>query len=275
MLALAPHAHLFSVGKRCGGPSTAQQVIDQQLVDAARHYQRIVRLKGGDPMLFSRAQEEIDALTAAGIEFEVIPGVTAASGAAAELRCPLTRRTLGRTLLLATPRVAKDAPDSEWVKAVLASDSAALYMAGDALAWVSEQLMAGGADPETPTVVIEDATLPTMRSDAQTLADLRTAPPRRAWWSTSLAHRYCRRRCSALGQSGSCFPAVASQLGALPWSATCAHRDPRRSLRSRNDSGSTGLGGRAVFAALHATGGIPLHSRSVRAHRRGGSCRRG
>jgi len=178
MLALAPHARLVSVGKRSGGPSTAQQVIDQQLVDSARHYQRIVRLKGGDPMLFGRAQEEIDALTAAGIEFEVVPGVTAASGAAAELQCPLTRRKVGRTLLLATPRVAKGAPDSEWVRAVLASDSAALYMAGDGLAWVAEQLMAGGADPETPTVVIEDATLPTQRSDAQTLADLRACPPR-------------------------------------------------------------------------------------------------
>ena len=77
-LALAAHAAKIAVGKRSGRYSTAQKFINKRLVDAARQHAVVVRLKGGDPMLFGRAQEEIEALTAAGIEFEVVPGVTAA-----------------------------------------------------------------------------------------------------------------------------------------------------------------------------------------------------
>src|SRR6185503_14317993 len=77
-LALAARAEKVAVGKRCGRHSTAQRFIDKRLVDAARKHATVVRLKGGDPMLFGRAQEEIAALEAAGVRFEVVPGVTAA-----------------------------------------------------------------------------------------------------------------------------------------------------------------------------------------------------
>jgi len=96
-LALAAHATKIAVGKRSGRYSTAQKFINKRLVDAARQHAVVVRLKGGDPMLFGRAQEEIDALTAAEIEFEVVPGVTAACAASAELGVSLTRRGVART----------------------------------------------------------------------------------------------------------------------------------------------------------------------------------
>src|SRR5271165_6063715 len=92
ILALAVRAEKIPVGKRCGKHSTAQQFINKRLVDAARRYQVVVRLKGGDPMLFGRAQEEIAALVAAGIGFEVVPGVTAALAASAEIGIALTQR---------------------------------------------------------------------------------------------------------------------------------------------------------------------------------------
>ena len=82
-LALAPRAIKVAVGKRCGRLSSAQHFINKRLVDAAREHRVVVRLKGGDPMLFGRVQEEIDALRAAGVPFEIVPGVTAALAASA------------------------------------------------------------------------------------------------------------------------------------------------------------------------------------------------
>ena len=85
IIALATRAEKVAVGKRCGRHSAAQRFINKRLVDAARSHAIVVRLKGGDPMLFGRAQEEIDALNAAGIRYEVVPGVTAALAASADL----------------------------------------------------------------------------------------------------------------------------------------------------------------------------------------------
>lgn len=101
-LALAMNAEHVHVGKRCGRHSTAQHFINKRLIDAARAGHIVVRLKGGDPMIFGRSQEELDALAAAGIEAEVVPGVTAALAAAAELRTSLTRRGSSRSVAFAT-----------------------------------------------------------------------------------------------------------------------------------------------------------------------------
>ena len=104
-LALAARARKVAVGKRCGAHSTAQRFINKRLVDAARKHDVVVRLKGGDPMLFGRAQEEIDALDAAGIAYEVVPGITAALAASAELGMSLTQRGVARSVAFVTPRV--------------------------------------------------------------------------------------------------------------------------------------------------------------------------
>src|SRR5829696_5041385 len=96
-IALAANAERVAVGKRCGKHSTAQRFINKRLIDAARRNAVVVRLKGGDPMLFGRAQEEIDALEAAGVPYEVVPGITAALAVSAELGISLTRRGLARS----------------------------------------------------------------------------------------------------------------------------------------------------------------------------------
>lgn len=102
MLSLCPQAIKVAVGKRCGKLSSAQQFINKRLVDAAKKHQVIVRLKGGDPMLFGRADEEIQALKTAGIEVEVVPGITAALAGAASLQQSLTLRGVSRSVAFIT-----------------------------------------------------------------------------------------------------------------------------------------------------------------------------
>jgi uroporphyrin-III C-methyltransferase len=128
-LALAKGARLVDVGKRYGKVSTEQRFINRALIEAARMHATVVRLKGGDPMIFGRAQEELDALAAAGIDCEVVPGVTAALAAAAALGTSLTRRGIARTVAFLTPRVGRDETSSEWLPAALGADSVVLYMA--------------------------------------------------------------------------------------------------------------------------------------------------
>ena len=124
-LAMAAQALRIAVGKRCGKHSTAQQFINKRLVDAAAKYKTVVRLKGGDPMLFGRAQEEIAALEAAGIVYEVVPGITAALAASAELGISLTQRGVARSVAFATPRVGSGEDASDWVQSLAAADSGA------------------------------------------------------------------------------------------------------------------------------------------------------
>ena len=102
MLSLCPQAEHVAVGKRCGKLSSAQHFINKRLVDAAQKHQVIVRLKGGDPMLFGRADEEITALKQAGIKVEVVPGITAALAGAASLQQSLTLRGVSRSVAFIT-----------------------------------------------------------------------------------------------------------------------------------------------------------------------------
>src|SRR6185503_13428221 len=128
VLQLASRAVKISVGKRCGRHSTAQRFINKRLADAARSHKVVVRLKGGDPMLFGRAHEEIAYLQAHGIRVAVVPGVTAALAASAELAISLTRRGAARSVALVTPRVGEGERESQWIRSVLAADTAAIYM---------------------------------------------------------------------------------------------------------------------------------------------------
>ncbi len=177
-LALAGHSEKIAVGKRCGAHSTAQRFINKRLIDAASRYRTVVRLKGGDPMLFGRAQEEIDALQTAGIQFEVVPGVTAALAASAELGLSLTQRGVSRSVSLVTPRVGDGESASDWVKSVCNADSAALYMAAGQQGALASSLLAGGLPPDTPVVIVENASLPEMTQVATTLGALQGAAER-------------------------------------------------------------------------------------------------
>jgi uroporphyrin-III C-methyltransferase len=158
-LALAERAEKIAVGKRCGKHSTAQKFINKRLVDAARDHSIVVRLKGGDPMLFGRAQEEIAALEAAGVRYEVVPGVTAALAAAADLGTSLTQRGVARSVAFATPRVAEGEPPSNWVQSIAAAVAGAIYMGAGQAAEISAALIAAGKPPTTPIAIVESASL--------------------------------------------------------------------------------------------------------------------
>jgi len=171
-LALAARADKIPVGKRSGRRSTAQNFINKRLIDAAHKHAVVVRLKGGDPALFARAQEEIDALRRAGVGFEIVPGVTAATAAAAELGVSLTRRGLSRHVVFATPRAAKDERGNDWVASVLAADTAVLYMSAGLAQGISADLIRRGKPADTPVALVENASLPERRTLFGTLADL-------------------------------------------------------------------------------------------------------
>jgi len=175
VISLAVQAEKVAVGKRCGRHSTAQKFINKRLIDAARIYATVVRLKGGDPMLFGRAQEEIDALRVAGVGVEVVPGVTAALAASAELGVAPTRRGEARSLAFVTPRLAPGASDNHWVRSVMSADTAALYMAAGEAELIAQALIEAGKPASTPVVVVESASLPSSHSVATTLAGLAEA----------------------------------------------------------------------------------------------------
>jgi uroporphyrin-III C-methyltransferase len=172
VLALAARAEKVAVGKRCGAHSTAQRFINKRLVDAARRHRVVVRLKGGDPMLFGRAQEEIEALEAASIRCEVVPGVTSALAASAQIGASLTRRGVARSVAFVTPRVGADENASEWTAAAVAADSVALYMGAGQAAAIRDALVAKGRSPSTPVAVVRNASLPDASVRRGALADL-------------------------------------------------------------------------------------------------------
>jgi uroporphyrin-III C-methyltransferase len=178
--ALVPHEILFlirtdnkiSVGKRCGKHSTAQRFINKRLLDAARRHRVVVRLKGGDPMLFGRAQEEIDFLAQHGVEVEVVPGITAALAASADLQISLTRRGSARTVSFVTPRIGESEQASRWVDAALAADTVAIYMGAGEAAAIATALIAAGKPASTPVTMVEDASLPSSLASFGTLQQL-------------------------------------------------------------------------------------------------------
>jgi uroporphyrin-III C-methyltransferase len=171
-IALAKRAERIAVGKRCGKHSTAQRFINKRLIDAARKHVVVVRLKGGDPMLFGRAHEEITALREAHIEFEIVPGVTAALAASAELGVSLTQRGVARSVVFLTPRVGVGEAPNEWAQAALAADTAVIYMGAGQAAAITCALLARGMLPSTPIAVVENASWTQQKSYALTLSEL-------------------------------------------------------------------------------------------------------
>lgn len=153
MLELCPQAEKISVGKRSGQRSTAQQAINAQLVECASRYALVVRLKGGDPMLFGRADEELRALEEAGIEVEVVPGITTAVAAAAATKQPLTKRGVSRSVAFFTSSTAPEHPADVDMPD---SDTLVQYMGGREAIITAQRLLEQGRLPDTPVVVIEN-----------------------------------------------------------------------------------------------------------------------
>ena len=168
-----PGAELVFVGKRAGLHSSVQTEINQLLVHHAKRGLRVVRLKGGDPTIFGRLGEEIDVLRAAGIAYEIIPGVTAASAAAAA-GISLTQRTIATSAVFAPGHESAGKDDDakiDWAALAQANATLCLYMGVRRLATVAEQLIIHGLPPATPVAVISDASMPTQHIRLGTLKE--------------------------------------------------------------------------------------------------------
>lgn len=155
---------LVHVGKRSGRHSKAQSEIDRLIVEAACAGDRVVRLKGGDPSIFGRATEEVEACRAAGVDVAICPGVTAASAASAGLCGSLTLRGIARKLVFVTAHArAGEALDLDWKALADPQATLAIYMGKAAAPEVSRQLISAGLPAVTPVALVENASLPDER----------------------------------------------------------------------------------------------------------------
>jgi uroporphyrin-III C-methyltransferase/precorrin-2 dehydrogenase/sirohydrochlorin ferrochelatase len=165
-------ARRIEVGKKAGGPSTAQEEINRILVREALMGHRVARLKGGDAFIFGRAAEEMAAVRAAGIPVEIIPGVTAAHACAASVGLPLTLRRKVRQFSVVTGGTADDVLDLDWQALAQPGQAFAIYMGLASAPVFRDRLIAAGADSETTVVIVENGTLPKERSMQSTLKKL-------------------------------------------------------------------------------------------------------
>ena len=148
-----PHALVRSVGKRCGRKTICQSAIHTLMIDYAVAGLNVVRLQSGDPMIFGRASEEIAALRSAGIQFEIVPGITAALGAAAAAQTPLTQRGVSSAVLLTTYHCAGGCGRNDWQHIAASGATIILYMPGSDYRSISTELCAAGLPEETPCVI--------------------------------------------------------------------------------------------------------------------------
>ena len=181
MLALCPQAILVPVGKRCGQLSSSQRFINKRLVDAAQRYEIVVRLKGGDPMLFGRADEELRALDAAGVPTEVVPGITAALAGAAAIKQSLTLRGVARSVAfitqaqasnIATDSAGQIAPTASLPNAHASADTLVYYMGRKDAVSIAQELIAQGRPMNTPVHLLESVSTSRERVLTTTLAEL-------------------------------------------------------------------------------------------------------
>lgn len=167
-------AERIDVGKRHGHRSVSQEHTQQLLIEAAGQFRVVVRLKGGDPLIFGRGGEEALALHEAGVRFRIVPGVTAAIGAAAYAGIPLTQRGIASVVTLVTGYESADRPDSqlEWEQLARGSGTVVVYMGITRLGEIATRLIAGGRSSETAAAVIENATWPEQRTITAPLASI-------------------------------------------------------------------------------------------------------
>ena len=172
VLALAnPRALTVSVGKRCGVKKITQEEINRLMIEKAQQGVSIVRLKSGDPLVFGRAAEEIDALRAAGIPFEVVPGITAAFAAAASLQCSLTDRRASSSIVFSSGHHAPDGPVEQ------AEPTRIVYMPGRDFSGLAAEWRAAGMSPDLPCVAISRAAQPDQQITVTTLHALASVEP--------------------------------------------------------------------------------------------------
>jgi uroporphyrin-III C-methyltransferase len=171
-----PKAQLHNVGKRCGKKKVTQEEINFLMTALATGGLQVVRLKSGDPLIFGRAGEEIEALRSAKIPFEVVPGVTAALGAAAGAGIPLTHRRGPAALTFVAGHRAANNEEADWRHFVRSGSTLAIYMPGDNYGEIARRLRNAGLRGETPCVLVSRATTAGEQVHVTSVAELAAAP---------------------------------------------------------------------------------------------------
>ena len=177
ILRLVPStAHVRNVGKRCGRKSVQQEEINALLIAFASFGVNVVRLKGGDPSIFGRGGEEMEALRKAGVEFKVVPGVTSALASAAAAQVSLTHRNKSSAVILLSSHPASSEQAVAWPAYVASGATLAVYMPGFNYAETAASLVSAGLKPTTPCAIVSRVTSPQQQVYRTTVADLPSAP---------------------------------------------------------------------------------------------------
>jgi uroporphyrin-III C-methyltransferase/precorrin-2 dehydrogenase/sirohydrochlorin ferrochelatase len=217
VLALVPGStRRIAVGKRCGDHTLAQEAINALMVRLARAGQQVLRLKGGDPYVFGRGGEEAEWLARHGVAFEVVPGITAAAGAAAYAGFPLTHRDFAHACVLVAAHGREGMRALDWPALARPGQTLVFYMGLRALPLVCAELVRHGRAPATPAAVVQQATTPVQRIVAATLAAL----PQRAAQARLHAPALIvvgevvglRERLQRLAADATCVPAPAQAM---------------------------------------------------------------
>jgi uroporphyrin-III C-methyltransferase len=169
-------AQIQNVGKRWGKKKITQEEINFLMIALAESGLQVVRLKSGDPFVFSRGGEEIEALRKANVPFEVVPGVTSSLGAAAAAQIPLTHRRASSALVFVTAHQASQSEAANWSALAASGATLVIYMPGRNYSQVAAKLKAAGLDGETPAAIISQATTPKQQVWVTTVANLHRAP---------------------------------------------------------------------------------------------------
>ena len=173
---ISPAAQLHAVGKRCGEKKIRQEEINFLMITLAESGLQVVRLKSGDPLIFGRAGEEIEALRSAGISYEIVPGVTSALGAAAAAQIPLTYRHTSSALVFLSAHQAAGSEAADWSRLAGSGSTLVIYMPGQNYAGIAARLKAAGLAGGTPCAVISRATSPRQQVHRTTISELPHAP---------------------------------------------------------------------------------------------------
>jgi uroporphyrin-III C-methyltransferase len=163
VLALIGGARVIDVGKRCGTKLLTQQEINSLLIAYASQYEDVIRLKGGDPTIFGRAGEEIEALAGAGIAYEIVPGISSALAAAAAAGISLTDRRSASSVVFTTAHRGVDSEATAWDRLVSSHSTLAIYMPGSSYHEIARQLQDAALSLQTPCVVVSHAGRPTQQ----------------------------------------------------------------------------------------------------------------